>query len=158
MFVSLPACVCEELFLSVYTVTGSVTNRELICCSITQCWTPVKQQSRLVSLQVIKRRQWRKKKKGKTAVTLRDSLDVNKEALAKVCKCHDVQSVFLFLSFTPCTWVLCIISTVISKSQCIISCWSSKWSCQEFTVLSGALRTPDNTVVRFLMINRRRYF
>lgn len=26
------------------------------------------------------------KKKGKTAVTLRDSLDVNKEALAKVCK------------------------------------------------------------------------
>lgn len=37
-----------------------------------------------------------KKKKGKTAVTLRDSLDVNKEALAKVCKCHDVQRVFLF--------------------------------------------------------------
>lgn len=27
-----------------------------------------------------------RKKKGKTAVTLRDSLDVNKEALAKVCK------------------------------------------------------------------------
>lgn len=31
-----------------------------------------------------------KKKKGKTAVTLRDSLDVNKEALAKVCKCHNI--------------------------------------------------------------------
>lgn len=25
---------------------------------------------------------------GGTAVTLQDSLDVNKEALAKVCKCH----------------------------------------------------------------------
>lgn len=28
--------------------------------------------------------------KGKTAVILQDSLDVNKEALAKVCKCHDI--------------------------------------------------------------------
>lgn len=35
-------------------------------------------------------------KKKKAAVTLQDSLDVNKEALAKVCKCHDMWSVFFF--------------------------------------------------------------
>lgn len=30
------------------------------------------------------------KKEGKSAVTSRDSPDVNKEALAKVCKCHTI--------------------------------------------------------------------
>lgn len=47
MFVPPPACVCEELFLSVYTVVKSVTNREVVVYMILYI---CKEQTRLVIL------------------------------------------------------------------------------------------------------------
>ena len=49
---------------------------------------------------VILHKKKEEEKREKAAVTLQDSLDVNKEALAKVCKCHDMWSVF----FSPFCW------------------------------------------------------
>ena len=132
VFVPLPACVLwrvgSALFPLCLHCCRSVTNREMIVyITLYIC----KEQKLVWWFYKKKRKEKkRKKKKGKTAVILRDSLDVNKEALAKVCKCHDIWSVFFFLH-------ILYLSTLVQLKMYIFMCKTELFESYITSALQG---------------------